>query len=346
MNKISVIFTGGTIGSIASDGDISPSSTTKSLLLNKYAQKYNKDLSRFIDTSPISILSENANVADIIKMYKEILNASKQDVKGIIMTHGSDTLAYSGAYLSILSYNIKKPIVLVASNFVLTNELANGIDNFACAVDLIDDVNCKSGVYVAYKNPQDSFVSVHLACRMCEPAPYSDSFLSPVGYRYATWKNGKLNYENTSFEVSNQNFDFNGTFKNSALVINPFTGLDYNNYKQGGFNYVLHNLYHSGTANTQNFANESMDTNFLNFADYCNKNKIPLYICNIKKKDENYNSTNQILTKNNVKILYDILPNIALAKLNIGYNLLPKEMLENFLFTNICGEMIKDKQYI
>lgn len=345
MDKIKVIFTGGTIGSLATDGDISPNSNTKSLLLNKYAEKYNKSLGRFEDIMPINILSENANVLDVVKMYKEIVSASKEDVKGIIMTHGSDTLAYTGAYLSFLLYKIKKPIVLVASNFVLTNKLANGIDNFACAVDLIDNVGTNPGVYVAYKNPGDDYVSVHLACRMCEPAPYSDSFLSPVGLRYAKWKDGNLKFENTNVNITNSKFVFKGAFKKSALVINPFTGLDYNNYKTGNYSYVLHGLYHSGTANTQNYANDCFDTNFLNYADYCKENKIPLFICNIKKKDENYNSTNQILKKD-VVILYDILPNVALAKLNIAFNLLSKDKIDEFLNSNICGEIIEDNQYL
>ena len=63
MEKIKVIFTGGTIGSLANGNDISPNADTKYLLL----EKYGKNINRFFTSNPLFILSENANLENVKK---------------------------------------------------------------------------------------------------------------------------------------------------------------------------------------------------------------------------------------------------------------------------------------
>ena len=101
MEKIKVIFTGGTIGSLAKGNDISPDGDTKYLLL----EKYGKNTDRFITSKPLFILSENANLKNVEKMAEEINNSLSENVKGIIMTHGTDTLAYTASLISFLVQN-------------------------------------------------------------------------------------------------------------------------------------------------------------------------------------------------------------------------------------------------
>lgn len=341
MKKIKVIFTGGTIGSLSSGDDINTSEETRYLLFQKYGELNNECKKNVEKLDPIcimQILSENALFINVIAMASEIKKIDNSDVDGIIITHGSDTLAHTSAYLSFLLNDIKVPVIMVASNYVLTNEKANGVVNFAAAIDLIN-IGIQPGVYVAYKNPEDEYVSIHLGCRVREPMSMSDSFYSPTGYRFATWNNGNLKFENTNIQKDKKNFNFGNKFTKSALFIHPFTGLNYNDYKNKNFDYVVHELYHGGTANTQNYIDETFDTNLLNFIDYCNVKKIPIYLCNILKKDVNYNSTNQMLKKN-VNILYNVLTNVALAKINIANNLLNETQRDEFIKANIAGEIL------
>lgn len=336
-DTIKVIFTGGTIGSSATGDNISPDSGTKYLLLNKYSQRTGKDTKRFDIDTPMSILSENAVPNDVLKMAKAIRQAESEGVKGIIMTHGSDTLAYSSAYLGLLLADIKVPVVLVASNLILSNEKANGVDNFETAVNLIDS-GVQPNVYVAYKNPEDNFTSIHLGTRMNEPAPMSDSFYSPEGLRFATYKDGKIIYENTSIPKSQTFKLLDKEFDAKYLSIHPQTGLNYDVYDVGKFDYVVHGLYHSGTANTRN---EYPSHNSINFAMKCKENGKPFYLCNIKKKDVNYDSTNK-MKKAGMNFMYGILPNVAEAKLNIAYSLLPSNLRDKYISTNINGENIEE----
>ena len=334
MEKIKVIFTGGTIGSLATGNDISPDSTTRYLLLNKYA----KNNERFVVSSPLNILSENAIVEDVIVMAEEIKKAAEEDVKGIILTHGTDTLAYSAAYLSFLCAGINKPVVMVSSNYIITDSRANGVSNFAAAVDFIDSSEAKNGVFVAYKNPGDDFVSIHLGSRMCEPPAMSDCFYSPVGFRFATVCNGVVKAENTNYSVNKFNLSLQNKITSSGVYIHPYNGLDYRNYINVSASFILHSLYHSGTANTRKQENE-LSTNLIEFASRLN-GKLPLYLVNIEKRDVNYNSTNKML-ENKIQFLYNMLPNVALAKLMVAYNLVSECDREKFIFSNVCGEIME-----
>ena len=340
MNTIKVIFTGGTIGSLAKGNDISPDKETQYLLLEKYKEKTGNDTKRFKVSSPMNILSENARLENVLQMAREIEKAQKEDVRGIILTHGTDTLSYSSAYLSFLVQKCKVPVVMVGSNYVITDKKANGVDNFASAVSFIDNPRTQPGIYVSYKNPGEEFTSIHLGSRMCEPPAHSDCYYSPVGFRYAKVKDGRVTFENICSYKTYKKFKYAGSINKKGLYIHPYTGLDYNVYKDVDCDFILHNLYHSGTANTQTVVNKKQETNLLNFAEHCKAKKIPLYLCNIEKKDVNYNSTNQMLCSD-IKFLYNILPNVALAKLYIAYNFLDKEKREEFLNTNVAGEMLE-----
>lgn len=338
--KIKVIFTGGTIGSLADKRSISPNENAKYLLLNEYVKRTNRGDERFDVSSPLYILSENAVLDDILRMAEEIKKAKDENYKGIIMTHGTDTLAYTSAYLGLILRKISIPVVLVSSNLILTNPQANGVDNFIAAVQLID-YGVKPNVYVAYKNPGDDFTSIHLSTRMMAPPPYSDCFYSPEGRRFAIVKDGCVIPEYTHLTKCDEQFHFSGRFNKKCLYIEPHTGLDYNVFADAKFDYVLHSLYHSGTANTR--SDPQYDSkNLLLFAEKCKKKNIPLYLCNIKNREENYDSTVQMKEKG-IKIFYDILPNVALAKLNIGYNLINEEQRNLFLNSNINGEILQEQ---
>ena len=332
MDKIKVIFTGGTIGSLQSNNEINTNTKTQYLLL----QNYGKNLERFSTCSALNILSENATFDDVLEMKKAIENAqNEQDIKGIILTHGTDSLAYTSAYLSFLLQNLHIPVVIIASNYTLDNKKANGNINFSVAVDLIDDNKLQPNVYVVFKNAKDDFVSVHLGSRLNAPAPYDDDFYSPHTFRFATYKNNKFYYENTNVKALSNNFNFAKKQNCKPMFIVPYTGLNYKNLLDVKPTFVLHEFYHSGTANTS----KSEDNSFIEFAKECDANNTPLYCCNVVNSSVCYASTNS-LKKSNIQMLYNILSSVALAKLIVAYNLLDKKDILAFLQTDIAGEFL------
>lgn len=331
MNKIKIIFTGGTIGSVVNNNVINTNESTQFLLIKNYSG----DKSIFTTSNILNILSENAVIDNIITMAKEIKKAQSEGCKAVILTHGTDTLAHTGAYLSFLLNDIKIPVVLIASNYPISDSRANGNINFKVAVKLIQCGKLKPAVYVVFKNSLEDFVSIHLAVRMREPAPYDDDFYSPHNLRFAKYENGKFTFENTIFERTVKSFSYKGKNNVQSLFLMPYTGLDYSLFSKIKPTFILQQFYHSGTANASKYNNYSL----IEFAKRCKDNGIPFYACNITKKEANYASTD-LIKDSGVKFLYSILPHVALAKLNIAYGMLDEKEVDDFLNTNITGEIL------
>lgn len=66
--------------------------------------------------SPFSKLSENISPPDWIQLAKVCFDEiRKPEVKGVLLTHGTDTLHYTAAALSFMIRDLNKPIVLVGA---------------------------------------------------------------------------------------------------------------------------------------------------------------------------------------------------------------------------------------
>lgn len=139
MNKILVIGTGGTIGSIK-DEHIHLDTPFKIL---DYINI--KDV-EFDCVSPFTVLSENMSFALWQKLTDYIDSIDFNKYSGAIVLHGSDTLHFTGALLANMFYD--KPIVLVASDKPLEDKSANGFNNFEIAVKHIK--NGINRVYISY----------------------------------------------------------------------------------------------------------------------------------------------------------------------------------------------------
>lgn len=173
--KILVIFTGGTIGSTVSGEYISTDGNKPYVILEKYNRTYPNSI-EWVTDSPYTILSENVTCKTYGKLFESIKEGLKGGFDGIIITHGSDTLQYSAAFLSMIKDTWQIPIMLVSSNYVLEDERANGMENFRCAVDFIQHRRGQ-GVFVPYAN-RDEECKIHWGFRLMDHIPYSDYLFS------------------------------------------------------------------------------------------------------------------------------------------------------------------------
>lgn len=200
--RIGTIFTGGTIGSqVDQNGYIATRQTAPFVLLELYRSQFG-DTVEFVTREPYRILSENlqaSNILALIQCVEECLQT--EDLNGLIVTHGTDTLQYTSAILGYMFGNVKIPIVLVSSNYVLEDSRANGLTNFRYAVEFIKYCSGKTdsekllrkesyqqmdnqrkygtGVFVSYCNIGD-VPTIHRATRLQPPVPFSD-YVSSVG---------------------------------------------------------------------------------------------------------------------------------------------------------------------
>jgi L-asparaginase len=220
--SILVIGLGGTIGSVK--GTDSIKLDTNNLKILDYCKR--KDV-EFTGVSPFSILSENMNIAkwkDLIS-YLDTINFNDYD--GVIILHGSDTLAYTSALIGNAFADEK--IILVASDKPIEDKDSNAIDNFNNAVDMIVDKKITTPL-VSYNqifkadcitsaNIEDKFISLN-------------STLKPIKSRVIHDKN--------------------------ILIVNPYVNINYNNYNLDNIDNVLFTMYHSATvpSNTIEFCKQ------------------------------------------------------------------------------------------
>ena len=276
--KILILFTGGTIGCSTNEGIISPNAENTKLLLELYKKEYGENVD-FEIAEPYYALSENNTGKTLERLISAVCDAANKDYSGIIVTHGTDTLQYSAAALSSALGNKTIPILLVSSNYVLTDERANGLSNFAAAVDFIEK-GYGNGVFVPYKN-SDGKVYMHRASRLLQHSELADDVFSIKNKYYGSY-NGDTFIENPDFDEKEDEIKPFGKinlseFSKGILVFNAYVGNEYppieNNTKA-----ILIKTYHSGTICTDN-------NSFRKFAEAIKSKKIPCYICGAENRD-------------------------------------------------------------
>lgn len=363
MSKILVLFTGGTIGSIKLFDQKSkryiimqPNEARKkgydvkdsvSLLLDEFKRQYPNYKEEFITKIVMETLSENMTLDIWTQLTRDIKKYNFEDYDGVIITHGTDTLGYTANYLAMILSNIKVPLVLVSSNYEITDARANGIKNFKGAIDFIKNVSLP-GVYATYN--YDAKTKVIYGSRMTQCKQITDDFqgisihtpnMCPLG----------IIRENGSFDVMDQEL-YNTlcnkkggmdllkqiTRLNSRILkVSPYVGMNYECISLTNQDAVLHTLYHSGTVCSDNLSNSSV----LNFIKRCKKNSVDLYFGPMYGKTDRdiYSSTSNFFDCN---ILMNISEENAYVKLLLAYELFANTNDRiDFIYSNVNEEYIR-----
>ena len=135
MKKILIIGTGGTIASKPSADGLTPDLDSKQLIDSI------PSISDICDVDCIQAFSlDSTNVRpEHWLILAEIITENYDRYDGFVITHGTDTMAYTAAGLSYLIQNSKKPIVLTGAQKPIGEEITdakrNIIDALIYAVD-------------------------------------------------------------------------------------------------------------------------------------------------------------------------------------------------------------------
>lgn len=243
---IGVIFTGGTIGSSVGDDYIGMDSAKKKTLINMYTQKYGEE--DFAVDCPYEILSENLT-PDYFPLLVQSVEQMAKKTDGIIITHGSDTIQYSASLLSyVISADI--PVLIVCSNYVLEDERANGLTNFAAAVKFIKN-KCGKGVFVPYCG-KDGVAKIYFGNSILRHDLYSDEIRGVLDRFYGYFENDTFVYteQTNPCELKSYAMPVKGHYCNDILVIHSNPGMIYPMETRAKA--VIICAYHSGTLCTNN----------------------------------------------------------------------------------------------
>ena len=291
MKKILVLFTGGTIGSITTDGIIDVEREGKYAVVEAYKSAYGDDV-EFECRQVLNILSDTA-------LYS-----------GVILTHGSDTLAYTSALLGMYFRHFDIPLFIIASNKPIGEKGSNGLFNFTSAVGLIKEGKYK-GVFTLYER-------VMLPTRVIPADTCRDRFgvYGYDGFNDFSIFSGVS--ENMLSRPRKRIFHNDVKFEKRVLFIEGYPAMDFGCFVPNEDTAaVLYSPYHSATACTD--VSEGKSYALTEFIKRCITKNIMVYICGLKRKVPIYSTVEEIIKAGSIPI-YTTSAVAAYMKLLLAYN--------------------------
>ena len=144
MKKLLLLTTGGTIASVEGENGLKPGVTADELL--RYVSKLDNDYT-METTSLMNLDSTNMQPEYWVKIA-EAIKENYEHYDGFVITHGTDTMAYTSAALSYMLQYTQKPIVITGSQIPITFQKTDAKKNITDAIRFA----CESvgGVYVVF----------------------------------------------------------------------------------------------------------------------------------------------------------------------------------------------------
>jgi len=134
MKKVLILATGGTISSCAGDNGMTPQSAPTELMgaLERFREFYNITYRVILNLDSSNIQSEEWQF-----IARSVFGALP-DYDGIVVTHGTDTMAYTASMLAFMLRNLDKPVVFTGSQIPIASPLSDAQSNLATALAAID----------------------------------------------------------------------------------------------------------------------------------------------------------------------------------------------------------------
>ena len=170
--RILLLTTGGTIASIPGGEGLEPQ---RSDVMERELEQ----LRTYYDISVRDVMcldSSNIRPEEWQSLAQQI-HAHRTDCDGIVISHGTDTMAYTASAVTFMLPNIDIPVVFTGSQLPLADVLSDGPDNLRTAFAMA--ASGHSGVFLAFDR------KVMLGCRAVKVRASGFSAFESVNARYA-----------------------------------------------------------------------------------------------------------------------------------------------------------------
>lgn len=348
---IDLIMTGGTISSSL---DVKTGGvkwlTSPSELFKFYPEIFQLADIRIIN--PFMKASENMSGEDWIKIAKQVVKSlNDETVKGVIVTHGTDFLHYTGSALSFMTKNLNKPVVLTYSQRSSDRGSSDAELNLYCSAKVaLSDI--AEVMLVGHANMDDEYCFALQGTKVRKMhTSRRDTFrpinTSPIAKIYRDKIEILKNYNKRKSEkdMNGKKVEIEGFFEDKTALIKFYPGQDpeiLNYYFKQGYKGVVIEMSGLGHVLTEG-----------------SKNWIPVVSELVKKGfiicaaaqtlygslDPLVYSPGRELVKAGVIYLRDMLPETALVKLAWVLGKLKEEKkkivkkeVEKLMLENISGE--------
>ena len=142
MKKILILTTGGTITSIPSDNGLVPTNTSE------FLKKAIRDPQITADVENIMVLDSSNIQPEEWKLIAKCIYDKMSSYDGIIVTHGTDTMAYTASMMCFMIQNPSIPVVFTGSQLPITHPLTDAYNNLRVAAEMAkSNIN---GIFIAF----------------------------------------------------------------------------------------------------------------------------------------------------------------------------------------------------
>ena len=138
-----LLATGGTIASVAGENGLHPGISARELLA---MIPLPSDCS--IEGRDVFTLDSSNIQPEEWRVLSQAVREAARESDGVLITHGTDTLAYTAAALSFMLLDVNKPIVLTGSQLPLGHPLSDSPVNFLEALSVLKAA--EHGVYISF----------------------------------------------------------------------------------------------------------------------------------------------------------------------------------------------------
>ena len=178
MKKILLIGTGGTIASDVTDSGLAPELTTEQLL------SHIPGISDICGVDCLQLLNlDSTNMTPA--HWLEIAACIREHYgcyDGFVITHGTDTMAYTASVLTFMVLGIPIPVVLTGAQLPIEHPLTDGVDNLRTALAMA--ASGRPGVFLAFNR------KVMLGCRAVKTHTTDFGAFDSVNWPLAAVVNG------------------------------------------------------------------------------------------------------------------------------------------------------------
>ena len=190
--KVSIISTGGTIASRVDyiTGGVYAAMSSRDLLsiVPELA-----DIAQIEADILYSVFSENINSDHWTGMARRVAEKIRQGADGIVITHGTDTMGYSTAALSLAIQNLPVPIVFVGSQRSSDRPSSDSATNLVAAVNCAVHAPFAEVVLGMHQGTSDDVIVFHRGtkvrkCHTSARYAFRSVNIDPI----ASFENGKI----------------------------------------------------------------------------------------------------------------------------------------------------------
>jgi glutamyl-tRNA(Gln) amidotransferase subunit D len=337
-SEVVIISTGGTIVSkIEYDtGAVRPALTTEEIL--KFMPEIN-EIAKIDAKVLFSILSENMKPEYWIKIANEVKNALDKGAKGVVVAHGTDTMAYTASALAFSLKSLTGPVVMVGSQRSSDRPSSDAPINLLTSVLVAKDAPFAEVTVNMHGESSDTYTLVHRGVKVRKMhTSRRDAFQSVNDIPLA-----KVYYRERKMEILRDDYirkkdanEVDAKFDPNVFLLKYYPGLlpDIIDYlmNKGVKGIIVEGtgLGHTSSEFYNAFKKATKDGIFVGMTSQCLFGRVNM----------NVYTTGRLLQEAGVVPLEDMLPETALVKLMwVLAHETDLDKVKELMLTNFVGEI-------